>query len=89
MAYPRTEYPPGSLQGEVEGVDLALTDGDVAAILYQYCEHGWLDEDAQAMLPHALEILDRVLPHLSDAGRSYFEPARDLLAAVSIVGRAT
>lgn len=41
MPYPADDYPPGSDTGEVEGEDLALLDGDVAAVLSCAILGGW------------------------------------------------
>ena len=80
--YPTDEYPPGSDAGEVEGVDLALTDGDVGKILHDFFVAGRLDEEARATLPEALGDLARVVPHLKGRGRAYFETALELLSVV-------
>ncbi len=82
MPYPSAQYPPGSEDAEVEGVDLALADGDVATILHDYCTRQELDPDDQTMLRHVLTSLTRALPSLEGPGRSYFETALELLKAV-------
>ncbi len=58
MPYPSRQYPPGSDEGSVAGVDLALVDGDVAKILADYFEGGRIADDDQVMLLHAIEDLD-------------------------------
>mgnify|MGYP000507019485 CR=1 FL=1 len=78
LPYPTSQHPPGS---EVAGVDLALTDGDAAAIFHQFFDSG--------DLPHGLEHLDAVLsdlglalPELRGMSRTYFGGAVALLRAI-------
>ncbi len=83
IPYPSADYPPGSDEGEVEGQDLALLDGDIGAVLGCAILGGWdrLGE-GDAILEHSIPALASVLPHLSPAGRAYFEPAMALLIEV-------
>lgn len=83
MPYPSDQYPPGSDAGEVAGVDLALTDGDLALILSEYFDPCYPDFDTRAMLPHVLDGLRRAVPQLTDPGREYFAVALDLLEDVA------
>jgi len=77
-AYPEEDYPPGSEQGEVGGVDLALLDGEVAALAYRWLEGRWMEGDDKT-LELCLEDLGLAMPQLSPAGRLYFEPAMEIL----------
>ena len=79
MPYPTGQYPPGSDEGDVDGVDLALVDGDAAKILWGHFVAGRIDDEARAMLPHALECLERAAPLLEPPGREYFDVALRLL----------
>ncbi len=80
--YPDSDYPPGSPAGEVAGVDLALTTGDAAAVVHWFLSREWADPSEPTIRKHALEGLRRVLPLLSESGRTYFEPLADMLGAV-------
>lgn len=82
LPYPTGQYPPGSVDGDVDGVDLALVDGDAAKILGDFFVDGRIDDDDRAMLPHALESLERAVPLLVPPGREYFAVALSLLQAV-------
>lgn len=81
ISYPGADYPPGSPQGEVEGEDLALPDGDAAAIVSAFVEGAGAAEDADVNRL-VLNALERVVPHLTPSGQAYFEP---LLAMVRMV----
>lgn len=82
MAYPNAQYPPGSEEGEVAEVDLALVAGDVSKILHDFFADGRLDDDDRTMLPHAIDDLERAVPLLAEPGRAYFDLALSLLRAV-------
>jgi hypothetical protein len=56
MHYPSRQYPPGSDDGTVEGIDLALVDGDVGKILRDYFEHGQVADHDLAMLSYAIGV---------------------------------
>ena len=83
LPYPDEEYPAGSDEGEVAGVDLALLDGDVAAVLH-IAIYGLMDwtSDWDTTLAHSIPALERVLASLSPTGRAYFGPALPLLLEV-------
>ena len=80
MPYPSDDYPPGFDEGEVEGEDLALLAGDVAAVLHCAIRGGW-DRlaDGDTILDSSIPALEHVLPSLSPTGRAYFEPPLSLL----------
>lgn len=82
LPYPSIQHPPGSDQGEVLGVDLALVDGDVGAILADYFVGGG-PQDSRAMLPNAVAALERAVPSLEDPAHTYFAEALELLRAVA------
>jgi hypothetical protein len=82
MPYPSTQYPPGSDGGEVNGVDLALIDGDVAKILGDYFKQGELEEDSRVMLPLVIDELERAVLSLAEPGRAYFDLALALLRTI-------
>ena len=82
LPYPESQYPPGSDEGEVEGVDLALWDGDVAYILYEFCSNGRLRDDSKVMFAHAIAGMAVALPHLSGPGREYFAAAYGMLQSI-------
>lgn len=73
MPYPR-DYPPGSHSGVVDGVDLALCDGDLA-YLFQAYFRGDMTESEREQLAGAVRTLERVVPHLRGDGRPYFATA--------------
>jgi hypothetical protein len=79
--YPAIEYPPGSNEGEVAGVDLALLDGDVAAVIHNAID-GKMTADDMVILKSCIAELERALPHLSVTGQSYFGPALAILQAI-------
>lgn len=81
LPYPASQYPPGSEAGRVAGVDLALTDGDAAAIFHQFFTSGQLPH-GEDHLQIVLRDLDRALPALRDPARTYFKEAADLLRAI-------
>jgi hypothetical protein len=77
IPYPRADYPPGSPVGEVDGVDLALLDGDAAAIVSSVVDREGPHDGADTRL--VLEDLERVVPQLTAPGRAYFEPLLELV----------
>jgi hypothetical protein len=79
MPYPNDQYPPGSDDGVVGGVDLALVDGDAGKILADYFAGDGLDDDDRVMLPIAIAAMERALPTLAAPGRAYFAAALGLL----------
>lgn len=85
MPYPQSDYPPGSSRGTVDGVDLALLDGDAAALLHG-SPAGELSDQERTNLAYCLASLRRVLPALSPAGQAYFGPALDLLTELESTG---
>ena len=87
-AYPNAQFPPGSEEGEVAGVDLALVVGDVAKILRDFFVDGRLDEVDRAMLPPVVDGLERAVPLLAEPGRAYFDLALSLLRAIDGATRA-
>lgn len=82
LPYPSGELPPGSFQSEVQGVDLALADGDAAAVFHQYFTQGMLGGTDDALLAALLEGLPKAIPHLQGRARDYFETALLLLRDV-------
>jgi hypothetical protein len=76
------QYPPGSAEGDIGGVDLALVAGDVGRILGDFFIDGRLDDVSRTMLPYALASLEQAVPLLVPPGRGYFEEALSLLRAV-------
>jgi hypothetical protein len=82
MPYPSSQYPPGSDDGVVDGVDLALVDGDASKILTEFFIYGGLEDDSRAMLSHALDGLERAVPLLAEPAVAYFGLALSLLQAV-------
>jgi hypothetical protein len=89
MQYPGDEYPPGSLAGKVNGVDLAQLDGEVAYILHSFCtrrgllRRRGLNDENRAALPIVLSELRRVVPALSGSGQAYFATALALIEDVA------
>jgi hypothetical protein len=77
LSYPEAQYPPGSLQGEVAGEDLALLMGDVAWVF-----HCYFTGKSVERVDSLLEALSRALPHLQQPGVVYFAGAHDLLVAI-------
>lgn len=88
LPYPESQYPPGSVEGEVEGVDLALLDGDVGFILYDFSSNGRLGDDSKVMFPHAMAARALALPHLSGPGREYLAVAHGMLQSIEDQSRA-
>ena len=82
IPYPTADYPPGSAQGEVDGVDLALTDGDANAAVYDYLESAFSEWDVIG-LTESTNSLERAVPLLTPAGRAYFEPLLEMLRDVA------
>lgn len=82
IPYPTADYPPGAPQGEVVGVDLALTDGDADAAIYDFLEWSFSEAD-EIGLRESTKSLERAVPLLTPAGRAYFEPLLDLLHDVA------
>jgi hypothetical protein len=84
LPYPIAEYPPGSEQGEVDGVDLALLDGDLDAHFEAYLSGG---RSGVLLSPEQVnEIiadLERVVPQLhGNQARVYFGAGLDLLRKI-------
>ncbi len=72
MPYPSDAYPPGSLEGTVDGLDLALFDGDLAWSFH----HSFTgDVDARSRLKGMRGALERVVPQLRGEGARYFSAA--------------
>ena len=84
LPYPKAQYPPGSEQGEVAGIDLALLDGDVAAIFHEYFTSG-TNTEFEGMKKPAAEALRRAVPSLDGPARTYYGEALAILEA--IIGR--
>lgn len=82
-AYPGSVYPPGADESEIDGVDLALTDGDVAAVFHDYFVRGELGPDNRAVLPRLVADLSTILPKLHPAARPHFEEALHLLIRIA------
>ena len=82
LPYPSTEYPPGSLKGEVAGIDLALLDGDGAAAVSDFLDPSLRADPHGITRRHALAALEKVVPLLSEPGRAYFAPLLELLRLV-------
>jgi hypothetical protein len=84
--YPTTEYRPGSADGEVDGVDLALLDGDAASVVAWYLDpelRGRGESRLQEVTrKQSLSTLEQVLPRLSIGGQSYFGQLLELLRLV-------
>ena len=81
LAYPRAQHPPGSDEGEVAGVDLALTDGGAAAVFAEYFESG-MNREFEATRQYAAEALRRAVPSLDGPARTYFGEALAILEAI-------
>jgi len=77
--YPNEQYPPGSEAGTVNGVDLALTAGDVAFVLGDFFDDGRLRPEARQMLPAALSSLESAVPSIAEPGQRYFADALTLV----------
>ena len=84
LPYPKAQHPPGSDEGEVAEVDLALLDGDVAAIFHEYFTSG-TNTEFEGMKQPAAEDLRRALPSLDGLARTYYGEALAILEA--IIGR--
>lgn len=86
LPYPSNDYPPGSPAGEIEGIDLALLAGDAAFVVEAYLDQA-LDRraDEPAHRRTSLEALQRVVPHLSEAGRAYFGGLFLILTAIDTI----
>lgn len=83
LPYPSLDYPPGAPEGEVDGVDLALLDGDAAYVISAFLDPSLLRLAEEPTLRKAsLSDLDRILPQLSENGRAYFGPLRELVRLV-------
>ena len=65
LPYPKAQHPPGSDEGEVAGVDLALLAGDVAAIFWEYFATG-RNTEFEVMKGSSAEDLRRALPSWMD-----------------------
>ena len=89
MAYPREQYPPGNADGEVEGVDLSLLDGEAAYILDGYfrrrglLRRRGLNDDNRTALPLVLGQLRRVVPELTGDAQAYFAAALAIIEEVA------
>ena len=69
--------------GDVMGVDLALLDGDAAAVVAWFVDGRAVDPgDEETTRKHSLGDLEMVVPHLSEAGRTYFGPLLEMVRAV-------
>ena len=79
--YPKAQHPPGTDEGEVAGVDLALLAGDVAAIFWEYFETG-RNTEFEVMKELSVEDLRRAVPSLSGPAHTYFGEALDILEAI-------
>ena len=65
------------------GVDLALLDGDAAAVVAWFVDGRAVDPgDEETTRKHSLGDLEMVVPHLSEAGRTYFGPLLEMVRAV-------
>lgn len=83
LPYPALDYPPGAPEAEVDGVDLALLDGDAAYVVSAFLDPSLLRlAEEPTVRKAALSDLNRVLPQLSENGRRYFGPLRDLVRLV-------
>ena len=72
MPYPSDAYPPGSPEGTVDGLDLALFDGDLAWALH----HSFAgDSETRSRLKGMRGALERVVPQLRSEGAQYFSAA--------------
>jgi len=78
LPYPTSPHPPGD---EVVGVDLALSDGDVAAIFHQFFGTGELPH-GEGHLRDVLRDLSRAPPELHGPARTHFQEAVELLRAI-------
>lgn len=78
LPYPTSQHPPGS---EVAGVDLALSDGDAAAIFHHFFGTGELPH-GEEHLREVLRDLSRALPQLRGPAQAYFQEAVELLRAI-------
>lgn len=81
LPYPKAQHPPGSDEGEVAGVDLALTDGDVAAVFHEYFTSGTIRE-FEGIKASAAEDLQRAVPSLDGPAKIYFGEALAILEAI-------
>jgi hypothetical protein len=81
LPYPRAQHSPGSDEGEVAGVDLALTDGDVAAVFAEYFQSG-TNTEFEATREYAADALRRTVPSLDGPARAYFGEALAILEAI-------
>jgi hypothetical protein len=84
--YPNEQYPPGGKAGTVNGVDLALTSGDVAFVLGDFFDEGQLRPDARQMLPAVLSSLELAVPSIAEPGQRYFADALTLVRYVDSSG---
>jgi hypothetical protein len=80
LRYPVLQYPPGSDESIVGGVDLALLAGDIAAILASYFSGG--DPETHSPMDPVLAGLEGAIPQLEDPGRGHFVAAHVLLLDV-------
>jgi hypothetical protein len=76
MRYPK-DYPPGSTAGVVDGVDLALSAGDLAKTFHLHFTDG-LGEADRLRLEAEMRQLERIVPMLRGDGRPYFAAARSV-----------
>src|SRR5689334_5739629 len=81
LPYPTEQHPPGSDAGDVAGVDLALTDGDVAAVFAEYFASGRNTEHG-VVKASAAEALRLAVPSLEEPARTYFAEALAILEAI-------
>lgn len=85
MPFPDTEFPPGSPQAEIMGVDLALLDGDAASVVAWFVNGNVVDPEEERTLRIAsIADLEIVIPHLSESGRAYFGPLLAMLRLVDL-----
>ena len=90
VPYPTDDYPPGSAEADIDGIDLALLDGDAAAAVAWFIDpalEGRGDPGLREITRrHALSALERIVPRLSEDGKAYFG---QLLGLLRLVDQAT
>ena len=72
MLYPKA-HPPGSEAGVVDGVDLALTDGEVGALIHGHVSgEPWDVNDTRSLIA-AEAGLRRAIPYLEGEAKVFFD----------------
>jgi hypothetical protein len=84
LSYPTQQVPPGIV---TDGVDWALTDGDLAAVFHDFFVDGPLDPDDQTITRVMLQELPPAVATLRGDARHYFSEALEILVAVDQLNR--